>query len=519
MLRRIKENFIFPSEIRQVFSNSDSVNKKEIDYDIRNGYLGALVCIVLVSILSFLTVEAFKVAISNGNFNKLTILFILIAIINVANSVSVNFLLGYFGPRIFQKHLNIFMEEFKVVFPDNINTQLREFYSLGSGYLYYIQEIYRVLATIIVTAISLFLLNKSGEEINLVAGLTIGVMLLLAYSGYFIYHKNALAIRDRFITNRNGTTKQIVGRVSGPTVINLVNEALLPSAAILLVYYNLSVWSFYVVLLAVLVDGIWGIIKSMQNLVLTNRYIKSINRYLADLNNNYIFNEKTYKEFVESTVKSYKEVKPKNNIGLDLFNYAPINDKKNLRMFTYHFDFGVYKLIGVNGIGKTTLLKSLGLTQDYLVEKPSGYAFLNGKPLFDVKASLSKHRKKVIYLSKKTKEPKLKTLNKYKKITSEDLITQAVQRILKRSKVSYSEGEAAIVHILNSLIDIPTNGILIIDELLARIHDGEVYKIRSILIELLYKVAKEKKLIVITVDHAIELQSAVEITLTEKTIQ
>lgn len=520
MINFLAKYLILPRDYIKLFSNSDIVDLEEIKRDQKIVYLGILATFVLNLLRAVLLILAFQITVNNKSnaLNQILTLFIASVTVGIVKSIVENYHIATYGSKTYWKYFNILSEEVEKLKTKEIARTFSELYSTGSVYAYYIQNYFGVLTKIGVLFATVFILQQKSAYIFEITLLTFTYFMLTIIFGYYFYHKGSLNVRAAFLAREVPLRIDIIKRVVGPIVCNLTTGEFIAFASILIILLDLPEWAFFLVIVSNLQGLMWSLISNLENIKLAKRYLTKINNYFDNLNLKYIYNENTFNQYLIDIKDSYKKKKPTSVTGLELIDYAPMNGSKSPRIFNFHFMQGMYKLIGINGVGKTTLLKSFGLTNDYLVEKPTGYAFLNGEPLFRQGESLKKHRQKVIFLSKNTKEPKLKTLNKYKELTPSVLIHNLISNIKARETLSFSEGEAAVIEILNALIDIPNKGILIIDELLARIHDGDVYNLRTELVALVESVCSKKKLIVITVDHAIEIPNAKLVSITEKAL-
>lgn len=170
-----------------------------------------------------------------------------------------------------------------------------------------------------------------------------------------------------------------------------------------------------------------------------------------------------------------------------------------IKVGDYTFKTGLYKLLGYNGTGKTTLLTAIFLGNDFLKRE----ILFDGKNVKDLsKKEFSKIQSKMIYIKSSGNLLKNMTVEENLLFVSKNI---EINEIPFKNKLttSLSGGEEELVASL--LYNLPEKEIVLLDEVTNFLDEKNL----KVVIERIEKAAKDKIVIVATHDDRVNLTNAI----------
>lgn len=269
----------------------------------------------------------------------------------------------------------------------------------------------------------------------------------------------------------------------------------------------------------------WNVVENLQKFYLANNSLQKLLKILGHNQKRYILNNYSYKRLASNCMPATQV----NNISkqhksLFIKEFIPMY-YKNLKRIThiYNFEFkpGIYQLNGINGVGKSTLLKSLTLPENILVPMSKGEVSFCGKPFFDPSGTLESHRLQYRYISSETRQF---NINESQLFVYDDypLIQTFLKSFIEQKKEIQSEGEKAILSICNAFYDSSigiNEGLIFVDEMISRIYGRKDLPLRQEITKMLFDMLKlDDTLIIIVVDHMSEIIGATQLNIKPKSI-
>lgn len=336
-----------------------------------------------------------------------------------------------------------------------------------------------------------------------------------------IFYKNMKIIIEKLQNSHTPAFKSTLIRTTIPVLPNLTESIAIP---ILSIGIGGQLAPILIVLAKVLSEA-WYLTQQGTSILLTKKFLTSLNRELEAVSEKYIINNAGYKTQTKNcrprreTLKKSKELK-----GMVLNNFIPMkitNLKEITHTFTYSFAPGLYQIQGLNGIGKTTLLQTLALPEGFPVEYAKGEAALNGKPFYNEEESIEEHRDRVFYINAKSPQKNPNDLER-KDRKEYPTINQVIEATIKREHKVQSEGEAGLINICYALQKIRNGNkdsyLLCIDEILSRMYNDNRYPLRDETKILLSEATKSGKCTILIVDHMTLHEEAIQLKMSTKAI-
>ena len=339
-----------------------------------------------------------------------------------------------------------------------------------------------------------------------------GVIYYVMYLVSKKYHKLIKTVIDKIRNSEELSKDEIFHRAFAPTMFN-ISKSLVKSFKYLVILLQSSPWIIIGVKLAENIDIIWNLSNKLIENTVTNKTLLDTRKEINIVSRKYILNSKGYKRQKKHCTTNQDEKFD----GLFLQDFKPIKDSN--QKYSIKIKPGIYQLVGVNGVGKTTMFKSISLPEKYLVQYSSGTIMLNNKNIYDSR-SISEHRNKYAYIGHLT--PTVKNIE----LIEEDrgqypLIDEVLQNIKNEGKEILSEGEQNISLIIYHFQRSMRNGVrmIFLDEVLSRIYEGKDKELRSELMRYIYdKTKKNNKLICIVIDHQTNFSNANKLLLTKEAL-
>lgn len=445
----------------------------------------------------------------------------LILVVFITNSLE-SFYTNYFinhnsGVLVFKK-INTLKDEFSKILDKNLQINFNEVYSTARVYWYDWTEVTQYFIQLALTVFTLSIAPVDPDIKKIFLGLSALITIVFVISGY-LFTKASTSNRTKLLNNELLLKRDVALRVSLPWVSNIFSQTIFPFAIIMLSAYRLNSVIPQVTYLAAIASYSWGIVSRFENFVVTKKNLTLLLEGFNKLATKFVINEEGFQKQCKMSKPSQALIaKSKKNKSLVLKSFVPkciTNGEKSTRNITFEFMPGAYQLTGLNGVGKTTLLQSLGLSEETKVEYCCGEAAYFGKPLFNCEDTLVEHRKKVRYLGKNTGADKEKLNGKAKKFLKYQQIEEFMEMLTGRHSDSYSEGEKAIYLIINALekLRVSEGNIIIIDELISRIYEDEEIKLRTAVTNTILEQAHNTNSIIIIVDHVIKLSGVTQVVM------
>lgn len=170
-----------------------------------------------------------------------------------------------------------------------------------------------------------------------------------------------------------------------------------------------------------------------------------------------------------------------------------------IKVGDYTFKTGLYKLLGYNGTGKTTLLTAIFLGNDFLKRE----ILFDGKNVKDLsKKEFNKIQSKMIYIKSSGNLLKNMTVEENLLFVSKNIEINETP-FKNKLTTSLSGGEEELVASL--LYNLPEKEIVLLDEVTNFLDEKNL----KVVIERIEKAAKDKIVIVATHDDRVVLDNAI----------
>ncbi len=266
----------------------------------------------------------------------------------------------------------------------------------------------------------------------------------------------------------------------------------------------------------------WILVSTIEELGYAKKNLIKLTRRLSEIEEKYVINNRSYTSLCKLCEPDNDLIKKsKQNNSLILKDFIPMsitNDENNSHIYSYEFLPGLYQLNGLNGIGKTTLLRSLTLPEGVLIEKSKGEVAFQGKAFFEETDGIFGHRKKFKYVGSSSLQDDVHNLN-LELFYEFSALKSALENFQEENHISHSEGEKGVVSIATvyqECLNGVNEKILLIDETLSRIYGRKDQPLRQEVISLISKMIEiDDELIIIVVDHMTEVESAKQLHITK----
>lgn len=349
----------------------------------------------------------------------------------------------------------------------------------------------------------------------------IWILVLLAYlivlcTSAVVFRSVASRIFKALKTNSIPNRVALAARIAIPSISNIGSHVLfrfLIPYAILSSQYELQL---VIALLFNLLGTLWS---SVSFIVMTKEASKEVikmKEMLVTLEQKYIINNNGY-------WRQRQLCKPKRAVaaeGLVLKKFKPIDSAGVTRhVYTYTFNPGVYQLNGVNGVGKTTLLKAITIPENYATMYSGGSISFGGSCVYQSQ-TLHEHRDKFVYIGHLSPVPPVKLLPK-SDAKKYPLIAELHKNVSARTSGGLSEGEQNVILTYEYFSSAIANGVNVIavDEALSRIYNGKDKPLRNEVMRFIADKTKQAaELVVIIVDHQTKVSKATQLLMTKTEI-
>lgn len=310
-----------------------------------------------------------------------------------------------------------------------------------------------------------------------------------------------------------------------PIFTNLPGSLIIPFALIIYIYNNQLAIIPYISFLGTYVSYFWSTARNLDTLIITRKNFYEVLSTITSLKDRYVFNNETYQlqsKYNTPTINTLGKSKKNSSLVLkNLIPMYPSNSYNPSHIYNFEFKPGIYQLHGRNGVGKTTLLKTLSLPLNYQTEYSAGEIAINGLPLYEPRHTLQDFRNSIKYIGHISEVPQI-LKNDIKYLKDYKLIHNLLNQIHKENHTQLSEGEQAVSAISQYYIDIKkgfSHNLLIIDEVFSRIYNGKDNPLRNEVIKLLEDISKTSKyLIILIVDHMTNVTTATHLKIDKKNI-
>lgn len=441
-------------------------------------------------------------------------------LVEIIASIILNKNFHYETGRLLHKFLNKYTEEIRNYLDEEYRQKLNTILSLWNNYWMSIAVLGHLIINLPFTYVLLVRQNKIGEGSPETLIILTLLLVMLVYAGDAFAKANQQIIKD-WEKGKNPAKTNIRKRLFMPTVTNVMKTTALPLLALGAGTGAAPLFIF----MTGIAENFWTLIQKGNTLRLTKEYLLKINKHLEEVQERYICNEKTYQiqaQRVQPTIKLLKKSeKNKSLIVKDFVPMARKNREKVTHKYSFDFHPGLYQIQGINGIGKTTFMKSLALPKGIPVEFSEGKAALEGKPLYDPEGSLEQHRKNIFYIGSHSTQDQTENLKLDFNLEKYPTIKKILKNIEEEKHTIQSEGEKGLVNICKA-VEKTKEGkeikIILIDEILSRLYDNEKYPLRTEVITLLQDCIQNHKSIVIIVDHMTTVEQATQLHMERKDI-
>ena len=269
----------------------------------------------------------------------------------------------------------------------------------------------------------------------------------------------------------------------------------------------------------------WNVVDHVQKFYLANNSLKKLLKILKHREKRFVINSYSYAKLVLNCKPAMhlNEISMVNK-SLMLKDFVPMyyrNLKKITHVYNFEFKPGIYQLNGINGVGKSTLLKALTLPENILVPMSKGEVSFCGKPFFDPNGNLASHRLQYRYISSETKQFDIKQ-SQLVLYNDYPLVQTFLKNFIDQKKEIQSEGEKAIISICNAFYDSSkgvNEGLIFVDEMISRIYGRKDMPLRQEITKMLFDMLKfDDTLIIIVVDHMSEIAGVTQLHIKPKSI-
>lgn len=351
------------------------------------------------------------------------------------------------------------------------------------------------------------------------------LMTVLIVLGGLLWIRVSVSVRKSLESSEKLTRRQVAGRVMIPAISNILTGYFAITLVSLVTRFGLHGVYIQLMIFVSSISFGWGLVNIIEELGYAKSNLAKLNQRLVEIESKYVINNRSYKSLCELCKPDNELLKTsKFNKSLLLNQYIPMyytNAEKVTHIYSYEFIPGVYQINGLNGIGKTTLLRSLTLPESILVEKSGGQVAFQGKPFFSEEDGLAGHRKKYKYIGSRSVQDNAQTLNT-ELFYEFPVLKSALENFQDEKHTEHSEGEKGVISIA-SVYQECLNGvnekILLIDESLSRIYGRADLPLRQEVIKLIESMSKvDDELIVMIVDHMTEVAFAKQLHITKHSI-
>ena len=370
-------------------------------------------------------------------------------------------------------------------------------------------------------------LSNTPIEFKVVVILIIGILVfaILVIGKYWVHI--ARKCYKTIVSGSELSGKRLTQRVLIPAVFNLTSSFIFPVALILLSKLSMNTLIVQVALLGGMISFGWSLISNIEKFNIAKEKLTFILSRMNQIQERYVINKYGFAKLCARTKPSSEILKlSKKNKSLVLDNFIPMSysnseQSEPSHCYSYEFAPGLYQLNGLNGVGKTTLLKSLTLPEGVLVELSSGGVAFCGKPFFNCGESLIEHREEFRYIGADSIQSDVNRLM-IDLFGEFPLIREFIQKSTVSANEVQSEGEKGVISIATVYQDCMNGineGLIFIDEILSRIYGKSDFPLRQEIVRMLSDMLKiDDNLIIVIVDHVTHVDSAVQLKLEKKQI-
>lgn len=523
MFSRIAQKFVQLSDLQKLFEFVDDSKLKakfsELSPQIRAGYKRLIFLKIVINLVYILL----TLDISYSLFQESGIYF------SVIIFYFLNKVLGSFDANIFYFKGEIITQSLLLkvysrasdIFPNKEKILITRFAEVVSSYFFSLASFISNAITI-VSIFVMILLGKGDSTIKLILCLFIlFLMIVISFAGKMFINNN-IKLGELFASEEDieKVGKPIIRkRIVLPLAFNILNTGMFPIALLIATKYQYTAFILPLAFTVNVGEYLWTSMNQIENLVRAKFYLMQILVVFRDLERKYVINDRSFRKVCDYC-KPGKDVLESSKVkkSLTLHNYNPIKySKSKYFQRRYSFDFfpGIYQINGINGIGKSILLKSLAVPSLLLHHISEGEVALNGKEFFDKAGGLIAHRKRAIYVGNDSKQEKTIDID-LRYFVGYPEIVNALNRIKKEKHIVQSDGEKAIVIISNTICQILKNDskerIIVLDEALSKICNNKESKLRDEITILLQRIVKKyANTIVFVVDHHFSFPGATQL--------
>ena len=524
LVKFINKIIVTPEELIKLLTFTDEIPQKEAQKAVNRIYraikISSLMIIFIYTGIGYLLVNGSKLLITGSSPTSFFSIFLILVIAEFTSSILNNKFIYLSGDELRIDKINLVKEslykyfnpEQSKTFTETIGNLSRYFFKLNNC----IENFYRF---IVIIAASLYANTTMNLKLAIFL-ITTASMIFLVFSG-MIYNKSAFNIYEKLLEHKKYSKKDQINRVVFPGTLNVLNEVIFPLIIVILAAYGFNgIIPQMAILIGTMSFG-WELVNYFEQFYYAKTNLGKSNSFLETLTKNNVINQAGFvaqTQLVTTTDQLLDQ--SRQNKSLILKDFIPkylTNGISTDRKFNIELKPGLYQLTGINGVGKTTLLESITLTEEELVELSYGQAVFNGGPLFDPKSTLKNHRQKYRYIGRYSSEFVLDAdivgyFKKYKHIHN------FLKKLQNNPKSKYSEGEKAIVAICHTLFHINESSVIVIDELISRVYEDPFTPLRSDILKIIDHFAHSNGHLVFIVDHVLKIHEAGQIKLTANRI-
>lgn len=411
----------------------------------------------------------------------------------------------------------------KVLKPADLEI-LTNFKTYFQGYFFKLSNVI-INSVYVIFPIIAIVLGNLDQRAKIFFSITFMFMAIFIVFGGLIWIRVSASLRNSLESKKDLSRRQVTSRVMVPAIYNIVTGYSAITLVSLVTRIGLQEVYIQLMLFVSSISFGWGLVNTIEELGYAKSNLAKLNQRLEEIESKYVINNRSYKYLCELCKPSNELLRTsKLNKSLLLNKYIPMyytNAEKVTHIYSYEFIPGVYQINGLNGIGKTTLLRSLTLPESILVEKSGGQVAFQGKPFFSEDGGLAGHRKKYKYICSRSVQDDVQTLNT-ELFYEFPVLKSALENFQDEKHTEHSEGEKGVISIA-SVYQECLNGvnekILLIDESLSRIYGRADLPLRQEVIRLIELMSKiDDELIVMIVDHMTEVAFAKQLHITKHSI-
>lgn len=455
---------------------------------------------------------------------RLLQIFLFLLIVEVTRSYVINRFL-YWDLGVFRwEVITPIIEKTLKIYPKDKRTTVIDLQSTFYDYYLHLFTMRENGLPILINFIFLIVLSILTGKYKYIIVIALISSVILIIAGYQ-FSLSIVELNKNMRNNEPISLSTKVKRVWLPIFTNIPGSLIIPFTLIVFIYNHQLAIIPYISFLGTYVSYFWSTAKNLYTLIITRKNFYEVLSTITSLKDRYIFNNETFqlqRKFNTPTIKTLERSRKNNSLIIkNLIPMYPSNSYNPSHIYNFEFKPGIYQLHGKNGIGKTTLLKTLSLPINYQTEYSAGEIAINGIPLFETGQTLENFRDTVKYIGHISEvlhihKNDIKYLKKYK------LIYKLLNQIHKENHKQLSEGEQAVSAISQYYIDIKkgvTHKLLIIDEVFSRIYNGKDNPLRDETLELLAEITNlSKNLIILIVDHMTNINCAKHLKIDKKSI-